>query len=513
MVFLQWVVVVLGGAVVLAGLAQRLGAPYPAFLAVGGAILTLVPGGPHLALEPDLALTLFVAPVLLDAAFGSSLRDLRDNWAPLTNLVVLAVVLTTASVAAVARAVRPEMSLWVAIALGAVVAPPDGTAATAVLRQVRLPHRLTVVLEGESLLNDAMALLIYRLAVSTATSPEPSAGRTVGLGLLAVGGSIGAGVAMGSIYPWLIARATDVPSTIALQFVGTFGVWILADRAHLSSVLTLFTYAVWIARRGPPVSPRLRVQSFAVWDTVVFVLNALAFVVVGLEVRPILEHLSPGQRARDFGFAAAVLGTVVIGRFAWVMTINAIMRWRLRRYGPRTPRPTSPPTVRTGLVVSWCGMRGIVTLAAALALPTGFPQRDLLVLTSFAVVVGTLLLQGLTLRPLVRRLDLCDDHLVTHEIRLAWRRGLESALASFEGDASPEAQALRREYTRAIERAGDGQTRLALPSDALRRRAVAAARVTLAELRARGDIGDDAFRAIEEELDRVELSVDHADAA
>jgi Na+/H+ antiporter len=511
MVLFEWVVALLFGAVLLSGLARRVGVPYPAFLAVGGAALALVPGGPRLELDPGLALALFVAPVLLDAAYDASLRDLRDNWGPLTGLIVAAVGLTAIGVALVAHALRPEIPLAVGLVLGAVVAPPDAAAATAVLRQVRPPHRILVILQGESLLNDAVALLVYRLGVAAVMVPGFSALRALPLSALIIVGSLIAGYLLARITQPLMARVTDVPSSIVLQFVGTFGVWILADRVGLSGVLTIVAYAVTIARRTTTPA-RLRVPSFAVWDTVVFVLNVLAFMLIGLQIRPIFERLSPSQRTRDLEFAGIILATVIVIRVVWAMSYNTVIRWKIRRFGLHQPRPMLRPSVRSGLLISWCGMRGIVTLAAALAIPAEFPQRDLLVLTAFAVVIGTLLVQGITLRPLVSWLDVRDDNPVEREVLFGWARGLEAALGSLQNDETPEANALRFEYATALENlSGVERNELpspSLPTDALRRQAVAAARLTVTELRSRGEIGDDAYHALEEELDRLELSAD-----
>ena len=225
-------------AVLLAAAARRVGAPYPVFLALGGAILAFVPGAPSFTVLPELALALFVAPVLLDAAYDASPRDLRDNWAPVTGLVVCAVGLTTIAVAVVARALMPGMPWAPAIALGAVVAPPDAAAATAVLRQLRPPHRILTILEGESLLNDASALLIYRLAVGAVAANGFSIGAVAPTFLFAVAGSVVVGPALGWLTLRLTSRVRDVPTAVILQFVTTFGVWILADsdwsvrRAH-----------------------------------------------------------------------------------------------------------------------------------------------------------------------------------------------------------------------------------------------------------------------------------------
>src|SRR6266404_916027 len=225
---LEQIVVLFVAAVVLAAAARRVGAPYPVFLALGGALLAFLPGAPSLTVPPELALALFVAPVLLDAAYDTSLRDLKDNWAPVTGLVVFAVGFTTAAVACVAHALIPAIPWAAAIALGAVVAPPDAVAATAVLRELRPPHRLLTILEGESLLNDASALLIFRLAVGAAAANSFSFSEVAPTFLFAVVGSVVAGPALG----WLILRMTErvqhVPTTIILQFISTFGVWMLA---------------------------------------------------------------------------------------------------------------------------------------------------------------------------------------------------------------------------------------------------------------------------------------------
>ena len=313
-----------------------------------------------------------------------------------------------------------------AIALGAIVAPPDAAAATAVLRQLRPPHRILTILEGESLLNDASALLIYRLAVGAVAANGFSIGAVAPTFLLAVAGSVvvGPGARRGSSLR-LIERVQHVPTAIILQFVTTFGVWILADRIGLSGVLTMVCYAMTVARTAPERTPaRIRIPSYAVWETVVFVLNMLAFIFIGLQIRPILESLEPADRGRYFAVAGAVLVTVIVVRLAWHMSFNAVVRWRDRRLGFHPPRPMLRPTVGSGLVISWAGMRGIVSLAAALALPAAFPFRDLIVLTAFSVVLGTLVLQGLTLKPLLRALDLQDDDPVGREVGAARERAL-----------------------------------------------------------------------------------------
>src|SRR5689334_14103550 len=266
-------------AVFLAGLARRVGAPYPVFLAAGGALLAFVPGVPSFMVPPELALALFIAPVLMDAAYDSSPRDLKDNWVPLAGLVIFAVGLTTAVVAVVVRALVPGIAWAAAIALGAAVAPPDAAAATAVLRPLRPPRRILTILEGESLLNDASALLIYRLAVGAVAAGGFSVARVAPTFLLAVAGSLVAGPVLAWLFGRFIEHVEHVPTSIILQFVSTFGVWILADRIGLSGVLTMVCYAMTLARKSPQRIPaRLRIPAYAVWGTVVFVMNILAFI-------------------------------------------------------------------------------------------------------------------------------------------------------------------------------------------------------------------------------------------
>ena len=494
-------------AVMLAAAARHVGAPYPVFLAVGGVLLAFLPGPPVLSVPPELALALFVAPVLLDAAYDTSLRDLRDNWLPVTSLVVFAVGFTTAAVAVVVHALMPAMPWAVAIALGAVVAPPDAVAATAVLRQLRPPQRLLTIVEGESLLNDASALLIYRLAVGAVAANGFSVADVAPTFLLAIAGSLVAGPALGWLTLRLLERVDHVPTAIILQFVVTFGVWTFAERIGLSGVLTTVCHAMMVARTAPATTPaRTRVPSYAVWETVVFALNILAFIFIGLQIRPILESLEPADRVRYLGVAVAVLVTVIMVRVVWHMSFNAVVRWRQRRVGFEPPRPMLRPSVGSGLIISWAGMRGIVSLAASLALPETFPYRDLIVFTAFAVVLGTLTIQGLTLKPLLRALDLHDNDPVGHELNAARERALSAALASFENDRSPVAELVRREFTARLAHVGPEGEAVAAAHTDIHRRALQAARDAVLAMRAGDDIGDDAFHLIEEELDWLEMA-------
>jgi monovalent cation/hydrogen antiporter len=423
--------------------------------------------------------------------------------------VVFAVGLTTAAVAVVAHALVPGLPWAAAVALGAIVAPPDAVAATAVLRALHPPQRILTVLEGESLLNDASALLIYRVAVGAVAAGSFSLQAVAPTFLLSVVGSLVAGPVLGWITQRLLERVQHIPTAIILQFVGTFTVWLLAERAGLSGVLTTVAFAMTLARTAPARTPaRIRVPTNAVWATVIFALNIFAFIFIGLQIRPILVELAPAARREYLLVALAVLATVVVVRVAWHMSFNAAIRWRDRRFGFHPPRPMLRPTVGSGLVISWAGMRGIVTLAAALALPIGFPERDLIVLTAFFVVLGTLLLQGLTLKALLRKLDLHDGDPVAAEVRTARERVLAAALAQLPAGSSPAMDLMRKDMkmrlggTAGAARTG---TQGSGHEDAYRA-ALRSARGTLLALRDAGDIGDDAFHTLENDLDWLEAS-------
>ncbi len=496
MALFELVLVLLLLGTVLTRVAQRIGAPYPALLAVAGAVMAFLPAGTPAALDPDLALALFVAPTLLDAAYDASPRDLRAAWLPVGSLAVVAVLLTVAGVAVVARLLVPGMPWSVAVVLGAIVAPPDASAATAVLRAVNPPRRVMTILEGESLLNDATALLVYRVALGaaagTAFSPL-SAGGTL---LLTCAGGALLGWGLGRLYVAFLRPGGDIAVSVVTQFVGTFAIWIAAERLGVSPVLTTVFYAGTLARHVPGrAGGEHRRASYAVWEVAVYVLNALAFILVGLQLRQVVAR-SAGHMAATAGFALAVLATVVLVRIAWVLGFTTFLRRT-----QRGPHAMHPP-LNGSLAVSWCGMRGIVTLATALALPAdgAFPFRDDLVAAAVAVVLGTLVGQGLTLSPLLRLLRLEDDGTAARELALA-RAAMTGAVATALDRAEPAwAATLRAEF--AADDAPPARHDLALSVIDTQRRHLLA-------LRAQGTIGDDTFHQIEEELDWAEGHASH----
>jgi CPA1 family monovalent cation:H+ antiporter len=324
---------------------------------------------------------------------------------------------------------------------------------------------------------------------------------------------------------FVMRRVSDVATAVVLQFCGAFAVWLLAERLHLSGILTMVAFAMAAARAAPEVTPaRIRIPSYAVWDVAVFVLNVLAFILIGFQLKSVVGRLDRATWTQYAWVAAAVCAATILARIAWVSGAAAVSRWRCRPEAGRMSGPADPDplSARAAAVVAWCGMRGTVTLAAALALPIAvqggrsFPYRDLILFTSFAVVIVTLVLQGATLRPLILSLKLRDDGLVEREVRLARRETLRAALSAAASSPGAEAADLvRKRYELLLRRA---ETELASErtdageadaADArLIRVATAAERQRLSSLRADGTIGDAAFQRIEQELDLEELDLE-----
>jgi NhaP-type Na+/H+ or K+/H+ antiporter len=303
------------------------------------------------------------------------------------------------------------------------------------------------ILQGESLLNDATALLIYRIAVAAAAGPLLLNNTAPMIALSAVG-SLVVGYVLARLFLLVMRRVEDAASGTILQFAATFGVWMFAERIGLSAIITTVVYAITIARTAPREIPaRNRVSSYSVWETAVFVLNVLAFVLMGLQARPILNRLSGESQADALVFAAAVLATVIVGRLAWVLGCGAVIRRMNRSSGSRSRAQAED--LRGDLVIGWCGMRGLVTLATAFALPADFPGRDPIVLAAFCVVLGTLVLQGMSLKLLLKLLRLEPDRSVEEEVSRGRVTIMQAALESLDGNVSGAAAAVREQYAAA----------------------------------------------------------------
>jgi NhaP-type Na+/H+ or K+/H+ antiporter len=492
-------------AVVLLQLARRLEVPYPSMLALVGGCVAVLPFAPHLGIQPQLALALFVAPAVLDSAFDMPPRDLLRIWVPLVSLAVVLVMLTTAAVAWVGVKLA-GMPLAAAIALGAIVAPPDAAAASAVLRQFALPRRTLAVLQGESLLNDAVALLVFGFAVTAAISPDSGWHTLAPRLLVAVPGGALLGVLAAQFGIRVFPKMAGTLTSIIAQFLITYGTWILAERLQLSPIMAEVALAAVIARYMPSrTSARDRVNTNAVWSTVVFVLNVLAFLLMGLQARTILNQLHSDALLQALKFSGIVLGVVIGVRFAYVMAYGIVLR-KFRVYFESRILHSKVPTLKIGVLVSWCGMRGLVTLATALALPDDFPSRDVIVLSAFTVVLGTLIVQGFTIRPLIAALRIAPDTSLDDEVRETRNAMLDAALSELSAIPGQEAAAVRREYD-AVRAGSIDRSPPDTEFHKLRRQAIAAERRLLAELRRRGRIQDDAYHLLEDELDRAELHV------
>jgi Na+/H+ antiporter len=497
--------ILLALAVVFLQIARRLRVPYPSLLALAGGCVALLPFAPHMGIQPQLVLALFVAPAVLDSAFDMPPREMLRIWVPLVSLAVVLVLLTTVAVAWAGVALG-GLPIAAAIALGAIVAPPDAAAASAVLQEFSLPRRTLAVLQGESLLNDAVALLLFGLAVTAAVAPDGAWHTLAPRLLVAVPGGAVLGVLSALLGIRIFPKLAGTLSLILVQFLFGYGTWILAERLQLSPIVAEVALAAVIAHYMPSrTSARDRVNSYAVWATVVFVLNVLAFLLMGLQARDILNQLQSDALMHALGFAGIVLGIVIGVRLAYVMAYGFVLR-TFRHFFEQRVLHSKVPSASIGVLVSWCGMRGLVTLATALALPQDFPSRAVIVLSAFSVVLGTLILQGFTIRPLIALLRIAPDDSLDEDVGRTRNAMLEAALKELEEIPGEAAAALRAEYGAA--RAGSvGRAQPNTEYDNMRRRAIAAERQLLADWRRRGRIQDDAYQLLENELDRAELQV------
>lgn len=504
----ETILILLLGAAIVSSFARRINLPYPVLLAVGGALLAFLPNAPRLDFPPDLVLVIFVAPVLMDAAFDTSLRDLSASWIPVLSLVLVAVVLTTAAVAVAARWLIPGMPWAAAVALGALLSPPDAVAATAILRKMPIPLRMRMVLEGESLLNDASALLIYRAAVGAVAAGGFHAADAVPMFGLVVVGSVVFGLALAWPINRFMRHFEEASSAVIFQFGLTFGIWLLSERLRLSPIIAIVTFALAMSRLSTrPMATHIRTSSFAIWESATVVLNVLAFTLVGLQLRPILERSGADERFHPLGMALILLAVVIGVRLGWMFLHHLLVRLNsLRQARRHADKPGPPATLKGAAVIGWSGMRGILTLAAALALPADFPYRDFIQLTAFVVVLGTLVIQGLTLGPLLKLVRLPSDGTVERELKQAREAALKAALAGLPREDTPASVRLRQQLTAALEHLEDGHAPGSHEDNVLRRCLVDRSRQAIQALRLSGAIGDDAFRQVEAELDWVELS-------
>lgn len=516
------VLVLMGLVAALAVLSRRVAIPYPIVMTIAGLLLGLIPGLPRVELPPDIVFLLFLPPILFSAAFFTSPRELRANARPIALLAIGLVLATTVAVGLVVHALVPEIGWAPAFALGAIVSPPDAVAATSIAQRLGLPRRAVTILEGESLVNDSTALVALRLAIAAAVTGGFSLveGAT-SFALVSVGG-----IAIGAVVGWLLVkvaeRLDDPPVEVLLSLLGPFAAWIPAEALTVSGVLSVVTAGLILGRAAPRVlSSDTRVLGSGVWQMVIFVTNGLVFILIGLQLPTILDSVSADRSALQLiGLGLAVAGAVIVVRLAWVFPGTYLPRMLVPSIRARDPSPEP----RVVLIIGWAGMRGVVSLAAALALPLTvegggpFPGRDLLLFLTFAVILATLVGQGLSLPFLIRRLGVGDDGSTEHDEVHAREAAVQAALGRLDGLAEEWPghleliEQMRARYAHAAEHLEHDHDAEELPHDQewvehakIRTAVIDAQRYAVIDLRDRGVIGDEALRRVERDLDLEEL--------
>jgi Na+/H+ antiporter len=532
---IEAILILLVAVAALATLANRIGVPYPILLVLGGLVLGFVPGLPRVELHPDVVFLLFLPPLLYVSAIFTSWRDFRANLQPISLLAVGLVLMTTCVVAVVAHWAI-GLPWAAAFVLGAIVSPTDHISAAAIAQRLGLRRRTVTILEGESLVNDATGIVAYRIAMAAAVTGAFSLWEAGLQFMIGAAGGIVVGLAVGWFVIWArrhVSEEPNVQNTISL--LTPFVAYLLAEEPSryvwhelldlpgefaFSGVLSVVAVGLYLGRRGPYViSPETRLQGYAFWELVTFLLNGLIFSLIGLQLGGIVEGLSGYSAATLVLYAGLISLAVILVRILWVFTATYVPRWASRSLRERDPSP--PPRAVT--VVAWTGMRGVISLAAALALPLStesgapFPGRDLILFLTFSVILATLVAQGLSLPVLIRALRLEDDGSREREEIEGRIRVAEAALARIEELAVEEwvredtAERVRGLYTY---RRSRFSARFAVDEDGIEERSAAyqrllmellrAQRRTLLELRNEGVIGDEAMHRIERDLDLEE---------
>jgi Na+/H+ antiporter len=493
--------------------ARRLTVPYPIVMVLGGLVLSQVPGLPEFQLPPDLVFFVFLPPLLFAGGYFTSFREFKANLRAIVLLAFGLVIFTAAVVAAVAYMFVPALGWAGAFALGAIVAPPDAVAATAIFQRVGVPRRIVTVLEGESLVNDATALVMYRFAIAAVAAGTFSllnAGASFVVVLL---GGIAIGIVVGLTGQWLLARIRDTAIAVMITLLSPYAAYLPAETLGVSGVLAAVVGGLFASQALRGSSSDIRIVATAAWQMVLFLLNGLVFMLIGLQLPSVVRGL--GDFERVFGHTALIVLAVVVTRFLWVFPATY-----LSRLIPSVRRADPAPSWRAVLLVGWSGLRGVVTLAAALALPLDFPERSFILFVAFAVILATLVGQGLTLPLLIKKLGLAPDAGASHDEAHARGITTEAALARIEelrarwpGHLELIDQ-LRDRYTHRArhdelhhEDGGAAEQEL-LEHGLIRREVIDAERRAALSLNERGIITDDVLRRIERDLDLEDLRLE-----
>ncbi len=507
--------------VLLSVVADTLRLPPAAAFTMGGMALALLPQAPAVELDPNLTMLLFVPPLLLSQAYFTSWRDFRLELRPILLLAIGAVTFTTLAVGWAAKMVMPGLPWAACFALGAIVSPPDAVAAKAVLARTPLPRRLTTVLEGESLVNDATGLVLYRFAVAAALTGSFNAGHAALQFALLVAGGIAAGLALAEAANLLFRWLREPSLVIVTSFLAAWISYVLGEALGVSGVLAVVACGLRLGwRQHDLLSAQVRAEARAVWGVAIFILEAAVFILIGLSLRGVLTRLGgdlEGLRTA-MPLAAATVGAVVVSRFLWVYPGTY-----LPRLLPFVRRSDPFPPIGAPLVVGWAGMRGVVSLTAVLALPEDFPGHDDMVFATFAVILTTVVVQGATIGPLIHMLRLevperitdLPDQMDYHVARTAIMAASLDALRGMETDSGDTAHPkLIVEFERRLSIAQDLRDSEATDRDAVRGRhldawleAVEAGRQTLVRLHREHRIHDEVLHELEHELDLEELRV------
>lgn len=517
---IETVVLLLAAVAVITLASRRIGIPYPILMVVGGLALGFVPGLTRVELEPETVLLLFLPPVLFAAAYFTSPRELWRNARPIGLLAFGLVLTTTLAVAVVVAWLVPTIPFAAAVALGAIVSPPDAIAATAIAQRLGLPRRLVTILEGESLVNDATALVTYRIAVAAALTGSFSLGEAaVTFAAVAVGGVV-IGLAIGWFVTWLLGTLDDPPVEVLITLIAPFAAYLPAELLHVSGVLAAVTAGLIVGWRAPRImSSETRILGAGAWQILIFAVNGLAFLLIGLQLPRVMTELGERPLAELVLLGTAVAATVIVVRLLWVFPATYVPRWVVPGLAERDPAPPA----KAVLVLGWAGMRGAVSLAAALALSASppFPERDLLIFLTFVTILATLVGQGLTLPLLIRWAKVGDDGSAEHEelhareaATTAALRRLDELVTEIPGHA-PLIEQLRDRYRHRAEHYVHGHGDENAPEDseerdhdAIRREVLASERLALLALRDEGAVSDEALRRVERDLDLEELRRD-----